>query len=145
MSKKSNQVSATLKAWAESLSIDPSTIKRKLARQEIKFEPGVPLTAMEIFRALNAESEKDQAITERTREETRAKKRENDIAEKRLHDLDEVERLVWQDLLLPLRHELEQMPAAMCGLCNPQEPESAKKILEQWVEKVKSNIREKNP
>jgi hypothetical protein len=140
MSKKTNHISATLKAWSEALAIDPSTIKRKLARREIKFQPGVPLTAMQIFHALTAESEKDQAITQKTLEETRAKKRENEIAEGRLHDRAAIEKAIWYGILVPLRLELESLPDKLAGMLANQDAITIHKIVTKATEEIKQQI-----
>jgi hypothetical protein len=141
MSKKSNHISATLKAWSESLAIDPSTIKRKLAKREIKFQPGMQLTAMQIFHALTTESEKDQAITLKTLEETRAKKRQNAIAEGQLHDKATIEKLIFQGILVPLKQELEYLPDKVANLVNPEDPVSAHRVLTKAIEEIKQQIR----
>jgi hypothetical protein len=145
MKKQKNQVSATVQSWSESLGKDATTIKRKLNQQSIPFTPGKPIPARDVFRALTAESDKDVAITERTREQTRKEKRENDVAEARLYDLDLVNRLVWHDILYPLRSELFLMPGSLAPRCSGSDTETARDVLQTWVDETLKKINAAQP
>ena len=50
--KVSPNLSGTIQAWANALGKDPDTIKSKLTKANIKYDPLLPLTALEIFDAL---------------------------------------------------------------------------------------------
>jgi hypothetical protein len=127
-----NKITGSIQAWADSLGVESSTIRRKLNRAEIKFEPGKQLLAFDIFRALTAESDKDAAMTRKLDAETRKTERENSVAEGRLHDLAAVEKIIWQDLLAPLRAELLAMPRTLAPRC--ASTEEAVEVLQSWVD-----------
>jgi DNA-directed RNA polymerase beta subunit len=126
------KITGSLQAWADSLAMDGSTIRRKLNRAEIKFETSQQLPALVIFRALTAESDKDMAMTRKLEAEAKKTERENAVAEGRLHDLTAVEKELWQNWLAPLRAELLSMPRTLAPRC--VSAEESQEVLQGWIE-----------
>ena len=136
-----SHIRATLTAWSKNLAISREALTRRLHDALVDWESSETLTAAQVYRAML--SDKDAALTRKALAEADRIEREEKEARKELVNLAEVEKVVWQDCLMPLRTELEQMPRSLCAMCNPQDQDTAQKVLEQWVEKVKANIREK--
>jgi hypothetical protein len=65
---------------------------------------------------------------------------DNKKARGELMELVQIERTIWNDLLGPLRQEIEQMPKNLSGLCNPEKPETSQKVLADWVEATKEKL-----
>jgi len=134
------EISASIGAWASALGKDPKTIQLRLKKREYRFEPHDKIPAQEIFKALM--SDKDEALARIAAADADAKERENRVADGELMELPTIEKALWFDLLAPLRLELEQLPQIYAGLCNPQDPQTAEKVLRQFVEKLKVNLKE---
>ena len=115
----------------------------KLQRAGIIYKGGQKLNAVEVFKAVLFRSEKDEAIARQANAKAEEQEMENAVRRKELMELNQIERTVWLDLLAPLRQEIEQMPKSLAGLCNPEDPETAQLMLEQWVERTKINIKNK--
>ena len=56
-------------------------------------------------------------------------------------NLGEVDRLIWENILLPLKVQLEAMPDSLGPMANPTDPAAGKKTLREWWEKTKSFLR----
>ena len=130
--KSTSTITASIKAWADALDMDSSTIKKRMNRADIPFEPHVPISAKDIFRAMMAESDKEIAMTRKLNAEADKTERENLVAQKELYHLNEVEKLVWQEILFPLRAELLQMPKKFDAETREQ--------LESWVDATMNKI-----
>lgn len=70
---------------------------------------------------------------------------ERKIRQGEMVTLSEVERDVWEASLLPLKQSLEAMPESVATLANPENPEHAKKVLTEWLEKMKAIILPSEP
>ena len=99
--------------------------------------------AADIFKAITFRSEKDEAIARQANAKAEEQEMENAERRKELMELNQIERIIWTDCLAPLRQELEQMPKSLSALCNPEDSETALRVLEQWVDRVKLNIQDK--
>lgn len=141
---KSKLIEATISAWASAYNCTFDTFEMMLQRAGIKHKSGELLSAQDVFQAVSFRSEKDEAIARAANAKAEEQEMENAVRRKELMELSGIEKKIWNDLLAPLRTELEQMPKSLCSLCNPEEPEVAEKVLHQWVEKTKTNIQEKN-
>jgi hypothetical protein len=128
------KISHTLRSWSVELGIDPATIKRKLTQQEIEIEIGKPIKGRDIFKALTAESDKELAQTRKANAEAAKVERINKIESGQLHCKSEIEKGIWQELLQPLRTEMQQMPKAICARC--VSPEDAQEALQNWVDET---------
>ena len=135
-------ISETVTSWATSLGKDPSTIRSAMARAGISFEPDEKFTALVIFNLFTGDKQAakirlDTAMAEKV-------ERENRLAEKELCALADVEKIIWDDCLLPLRQSLEALPASVSIQCNPSQPELALTVLQNAVEEIKKQIRLRN-
>ncbi len=134
---------AKLNAWSNALGVDFAVLQKMLTRAEIEYKSGDLISAQKIFQALTFRNEKDEAIARQANAKAEEQEMINAERRKELMELSQIEKIIWNDLLGPLRLELEQMPKSLCGMCNPEEPDVAQKVLEQWVEKTKSNLKGK--
>lgn len=137
-----SQLTATLFAWQTELCMDGDTLRRKLAKAEIKHEPRGLIRAREIIKALVGG--KDEALIRKATAEAIAIERENKVADGLLVELPVAEKAIWQALLMPLKQELELMPEKLAALVSPENPEGAQQILQDWVEQIKKQIGNEN-
>lgn len=142
--KNDAQVRGTIQAWADSLGKDPASIKRHLNSAGIKFRVGEEIDAVDIFRAFTADTEKDRATARKLTAEAESRERKNKIESGQLLDLTEIEKVVWGELLMPLRQALESMPRDIAPLLAGQPAEAVQRNLENWVETTKNKIQSKN-
>jgi len=137
------QIVATINAWAIAYGTDSNHMASILQRAGITYEPGSMVQAADIFKAITFRSEKDEAIARQANAKAEEQEMENAERRKELMELNQIERIIWTDCLAPLRQELEQMPKSLSALCNPEDSETALRVLEQWVDRVKLNIQDK--
>lgn len=69
-----------------------------------------------------------------------AQERENAVAEGRLHDLAAIEKCIWQDWLLPLKNEFEQLPDKLAAMLVQQDVVTIHTLLTKAVEDIKQQI-----
>lgn len=136
-------IQASINAWSQAFGITHPNFCNLLRRADVQYKPGQDLTATEAFKAVTFRSEKDEAIARQANAKAEEQEMINAERRKELMELSQIEKAIWGDLLGPLRTELEQMPKSLCGMCNPQEPEVAEAVLQNWVEKTKLNITKK--
>lgn len=134
---------ATVNAWAKAYGVDQGRMATILQRAGIEYKPGTLLDAVDFIKSITFRSEKDEAIARQANAKAEEQEMENAQRRKELMEMAEIERMVWNDLLAPLRQELEQMPKSLSALCNPEDQDTAQAVLEQWVERTKLNIGEK--
>ncbi len=134
-------IEASISAWALAYGCDQTQFQRILKKAGVEYEVGKPLTADKAFAAVTFRSEKDAAIARQANAKAEEQEMLNAESRKELMSRSELEKIIWSDLLAPLRLELEQMPKSLSGLVNPADRETAEKVLSEWVEKTKSNIR----
>lgn len=132
-----------LSAWAKAYGTDFTNMAGKLSRAGVITVKGQDVDAVDIFKAILYRSEKDEAIARQANAKAEEQEMENAQRRKELMEFDQIERIIWNDLLAPLRLELEQMPKSLSALCNPEDQETALAVLEQWVERTKKNIGER--
>ena len=131
---------ASLNAWATAFGTDSNHFASMLQRAGITFQPMVDINAVDVFKAITFRSEKDEAIARLSNAKAEREEMDNKKARGELMELVQIERTIWNDLLGPLRQELEQMPKNLSGLCNPEKPETAQKVLADWVEATKERL-----
>jgi len=132
---------ATVNYWAKSLGKAEPSLRQGLTRAGIQLIAGKKYSAREIYHALTGD--KAAAQTRVHIAEAEKLERENKIANGEICLVIDVEKLLWENCLLPLRQMLESLPASMSAQCNPANPELAQTVLQAWVEDVKANIRER--
>lgn len=136
-------IEATLNAWASAIGCDTQVLERRLVKFGFDWKKGMLIPATSVLRAYYTDEDdpKKRLLTAQAKE----KERENRIADKEICVLSDVEKLIWEHSLLPLRQSLETMPETLSVQCNPEHPELAKAVLESFVESIKNGIREKIP
>jgi len=141
--RKCTLIKGALTAWATAYGCDVTHFQSILQRAGVKYTVGVDLEAVDVFKAITFRSEKDEAIARQANAKAEEQEMINAERRKELMELSQIERIVWNDCLAPLRLEMEQMPKSLSALCNPEDPETAQKVLGEWVERTKINIQQK--
>jgi hypothetical protein len=139
--KRTGNVATTVNGWAVELAIDQQTIQRRLTKAGIPPKPLVLYSARDVFAALHGDKEAMQL--RKATAEAEQLERENLEAEKVLVRIEEVEKRVWQEILLPVKTELDLISDKLAALVNPENPDAAHKILTEWSDQVKKQINEK--
>ena len=134
-------ITGTVNAWCTSLGLDRQAFETRLARAGAVIAPKCKLTARQVFVALAGDKEVAQA--RKALAEAEEKERENRLAERELMVVADVERIVWEQCLLPLKQSIDALPATLASQCNPDNPQLALGVLENWKEQVKKQIKEK--
>lgn len=137
---KSETISATLTAWAASLGLDRLTLRNRLGKAGIEIKPDEPIIAQHIYAAITGD--KEMAMTRKLTAEAEAQERENRVEAGELLDAAAIEKKLWNELLQPLRTVLDQQANECAANCNPQNPEVARAVLNQWWERAKLSIKE---
>jgi hypothetical protein len=137
---RDHHISATLHSWATSLGIHREALTLRLNRANIKFVTGTEIDAKDVFTAMTGD--KDAAMTRKLTAEAEREERENRVAAGELLDCAAIEKKLWSEMLQPLRTLLEQQANECAANCNPQNPEVAKAVLTQWLERAKLAIKE---
>jgi hypothetical protein len=133
-----SEISATISGWSKSLNIADETIISRLVKSGYKIKPRALVPARKVFEALIDERARTKSAIEA--ELLRKERRENDEAEKNLVVISEAEKKIWNDLLAPLKVEVELIADKIAALCNPDCPELAHKQLTAWSEQTKKQI-----
>jgi hypothetical protein len=136
-------IEGSVTAWAVALGIHRDALKRRLFEAGIKFEAREDLTAKEVFDSFTGD--KDKAMARKLNADADARERDNRKEAGELFELPAIEKKLWMDFLQPARLLGEQMAEQIAGLCNPQEPDTAKKVLHQWWEKFKTSLKMEKP
>jgi len=133
-------IRGTVSAWATSLGKEPRTLERLLVRAGLpKPHPRFTVTASAIFAALLGD---EMALKRRlTLAQAEAQERENREAEGQLIRLVEVEKILSERVILPLRELLMAAPAALDTRCNPGAPELARLALTAWRDDALKTLR----
>lgn len=140
MASKSETIAHSLTAWAANVGLDRTTLRNRLGKAGITIAADEPIKALDVYRATTGD--KDAAMTRKLTAEAEEKERDNRVAAGELLDASEIEKKLWQNLLQPLRTMLEQQANECAANCNPQNPEVAKAVLLQWLERAKLAIKE---
>ena len=126
------QIEHTISAWSKAIGVSESTLEVKLTKE------GLPnkglIRARDIISAMAGE--RDASIIELNREKTAALALARRKEEGELIDLPTVERLIWQELLGPLKQEMDLMPAKLAPLLG----DDPVKVLTEWVEETKRKL-----
>lgn len=131
-------ISGTLYAWANALGKDSKTLSRELSKVGINAEREI--TAQEIFKAVLNEEQ-----VERNRNlklDADRKEREEKEANGQLVQMAEVEKLISEKVVLPLRARLLSAPTTLDTLCNPSDPELARQAILHWVDETLKLLRD---
>jgi hypothetical protein len=90
----------------------------------------------DIVRAIHGD--KEQAMARKLQLECMRIEREEAEARRELVRIPEMEKLFWEQGLMPTRQALEQMPQIVAPLCTS--PEAAAKALREWLENFKKHL-----
>jgi hypothetical protein len=116
--------------------VSRETLKRGLAANKAFSEGRDDYTTAEIFHALAGDLKMER--TRRERAEAEKIERENAQANKELHSISEVEKVVWHNCLMPLRIELNLAARSLGPLC--VDPKSAEEAIQGWVDSTLRKI-----
>ncbi len=117
------------------------TLRRGLRSNGVPVTKGSEYSLLEIFNALAGDLKLERVRAARLDNEERERKAAIEKGE--LCNLQEVERVVWLEGLLPLKQAMDAMPASIAAQCNPDSPALAREVLTNWVTGFKNGIREK--
>ena len=125
----------TAHQWYQALSMHADTFAKRLSAAGITPEAHGLIAARDVMKAMG--NDKDQAIARKNNADAEAREMENAQARKELLNMVECDKIIWSELLAPLRQELEQMPKQLGIQCNPQDPPMAEAVLLAWWERTK--------
>jgi hypothetical protein len=131
-----NKLSLTSAAVA--FGVAKETLRRALARAEVKTGDGATFTIRQCHNALAGDVRGERARLLRAQ----ADKQEtgNRIRDGALVELPTAERILWAQLIGPLKQEMDAMPQKLAPLINPENPTSAQKMLFDWVDDTKRKM-----
>jgi hypothetical protein len=112
------------------------TISRGLRANGVTVTAGNDYTTRQIYTALAGDLKYER--TRRERAEADKAERENKIASGELHNVNEVEKLVWQDVLAPLRTELLTLHLTLGPKC--VDAENAMEAIKCWADETLKKI-----
>lgn len=119
-------------------SVDPKTLKQKLAATGKTFVKGDTFSTLEICAALYGDKEREQTLE--IVERRKALERDNRIADRELIPLEE--NLAWQEkVLLPMRQRIIALPGVMAQRCSPADPDFSRVALTEWVKETMPLLR----
>lgn len=135
-------IKGTISAWATSLGKEPRTLERALAKAGIeKPPPRQAIEARVIFQALASDEKQiKKALLE---EDLKERQRENSEAAGELVRMADVEKLLAEKVIVPLRQLLMSAPSQLDTRCNPKNPELARKTIEAWRDDALKQLRDK--
>ena len=138
--RRVTEIVATCSAWAQGMGVEQPTLIKMLQRAGVPYISGTKLNFVDIWKAISFRSEKDEAMARQANAKAEEIEMDNAARRKELMDVAQIQRIIWNDLLGPLRQELEQMPKNLGGLCNPDSPDTACAVLTDWVEATKQQL-----
>jgi hypothetical protein len=106
------------------------TIIRGLRTNGVRTDVQTDYSTREIFDALAGDLKLTRAKLARA--ELSKLERENAVAEGRLHSLENIQSIIWKDLLSPLRSELLNLPTTLGPRCTSAEEST--QLIKTWVE-----------
>lgn len=131
-SQKSKAIEGTIGAWALALSVESRTVERRLTRAGNVVKPHAVFSAQQVLQAFMGELDEAKARTEIQRERTMRIK--NDAREGQLVDIGEVEKLVSDTVIIPLRQLLLSAATTLDVRVNPADPAFARGKINEWVD-----------
>ena len=131
------QIAFTINAWSKALGISERTLAIKLTKSGHSIR-GREVSAKQILDALTGE--KDASLIRLNDAKSTALEQKQKIKDGLLVELPTAERILWAELLGPLKQELDAMPQKLAPMVNPDSAQSAQKILFAWVEDTKKKL-----
>lgn len=116
---------------ATEFGVSRETVTRGLRANNTTVKAGEEFTTKQIFAALAGDFKYER--TRRERAEADKTERENRVANGELLDRAAIEKKVWTDMLAPIRQEMLNLPGQVATLCNPADPETARKVLDAHI------------
>jgi len=136
--EKNKSISFTMNAWCKAIGLQEKTLAIRLTKAGHKIESGQLISAKQIVDAIGGE--KDAAMTRLTDERTLALEQKRKLKDSTLVEVPTAERILWAELLGPLKQELDAMPQKLAQLVNPDNTPFAQKTLLDWVEDTKRKL-----
>jgi hypothetical protein len=123
-------LAGTIYNWSIELDFAHATLTKRLRLAGIQFKKGQKIPARHIFAALTGGYDMSRARIMMAR----ARMLELKLAqmERDLIPWVEVEKTI-STTAMSVRHRLDSLPAEAAYLCNPSDPEHARKVLEEWL------------
>jgi len=138
MKNSNKSISFSVNAWCNAIGCDAKTILTKLTKAGHKVESHQLVSAKKILDSFAGE--KDVAMTRLTDERTLALEQKRKIKDGSLVEVPTAERILWAELLGPLKQELDAMPQKLAQLVNPDEVKQTEKIIFDHVEEIKRKL-----
>ena len=130
-------ISYSMHAWCKAIGIQEKTLAIKLTKAGHNVGKG-KITAKQIVDAVAGE--KDAAMVRNLDAKTRAIEQKEKMKDGTLVEIPTAERILWAQLLGPLKQEMDAMPQKLAILINPDNPSSAQAILFNWAEDTKRKM-----
>jgi len=144
ISKNTFMITGTINAWATSLGVEARTILRALAKTGIvrrKTKGRIKFTAKQITDALFGDEQQERLRNLKL--DADKKHREEEEAKGQLITLTEVESLLTERVISPLRERLLNQGTRIDALCNPSHPQLAREAITADTDETLKLMREK--
>ena len=136
-------ISATLSAWATELGMESRTLARKLSQASITYSAHGKIRAKKIVIAAAGDNAVERARLLKAQAD--AQEHENKINDERWVQISEVEEMITNLYVLPLRQRLLAFPNEHDAKCNPHDPQLANTVLTQAIDELLKLCLEKLP
>lgn len=134
----SPKISFSLNAWCRAIGIQEKTLAIRLTKAGTKINAYGEITARQIIDAMCGG--KDESIIRLNNSKAEAIEQKQRVKNGELVDLPVAERVLWAELLFPLKQELDLMPSKLAPLVSPDNPKAAQKLIFEEVEKIKNKL-----
>jgi hypothetical protein len=131
----------SIRKSATEFGVSRDTILRGLRTNGIDTDELTEFSTKQIHTALAGDLKRERTL--RARADRIKAERENAVAESQLHSKDEIEILIWQNLLLPLRAELLSIHRTLAPKCT--DAEASAEVLQTWVDETLKKINAAQP
>ena len=125
----------SITAWSKALVMHHDTLRGKLDKS------GVPksdlYTARQIFQALHGE--KDASVIRNNNAKAEQLEKENRVRDGELVEIPKAERMLWLELLFPLKQEIDLMPEKLSPLLTGDDAGRVT-VLRDWWEETKRKL-----
>jgi len=129
------QIEYSLNAWSKALGLDEKTLASRLSKAGLPNGGQIP--ARDVVAALAGS--KDATVIRLNTARAERLELENRVRDAELINIPSAERLFWQELLFPLKQELDMMAEKLAPLLTGDESERLT-VLRDWWETVKSRF-----
>lgn len=132
------QIAFKMSAWCRAIGAGEKTLSIKLTKAGHRVPAQGLISAKQIIDAMCGE--KDAAVVRNLDAKTRQLEQKEKLKDGTLVEIPTAERILWNELLGPLKQELDAMPQKIAPMVNPDDSPSAQKALFNWVEDTKKKL-----